>query len=315
MSEAPEISFCLPVFNSTERIERCLRAILAQSVPSWEILVVDNCSTDDTVAKAREILQGVPEARVVVNDKNLGRIENWNRCLELATGRYIRFAMVNDVWLPGSAEMLLNAAHAHPTAVMVCSRARIVTEVPPQPTPVMINPPTQVYETAGLVRHFCAVSANDTDSLNTILFQTEVIQREQLRFRADIPFWSDFYFVLEMAEHGPVVYVQAESYLFDKGVKGRFVNVGAKVLPYYFEVRTCSTLMARLLAKQDAPDWEGFGFLFAQYVNHDWHFGDAPLPGYRDTLALFKDTGPFRRQALKHRLNWGLRRMFKQSQN
>ena len=82
--DTPEISFCLPVYNSAERIERCLRAVLAQDVPSREILVVDNASTDDTVAKARALLAGIPEARIVVNESNLGRIENWNRCLELA---------------------------------------------------------------------------------------------------------------------------------------------------------------------------------------------------------------------------------------
>jgi glycosyltransferase involved in cell wall biosynthesis len=311
VTDAPEISFCLPVFNATGAIERCLKAILAQTVPSREILVVDNCSTDDTVAKARAILQDVPNARVVVNDKNLGRIENWNRCLELAKGRYLRFAMVNDVWLPGSAELLLNVAHAHPEAVMICSRARFVTEVVSNPEPMSTNPSIQIFKPIELLKHFCAESKNDTDSLNTILFQTKVIRDNRLSFRTDIPFWSDFYFVIQMSAHGPVVYVNAQTYLFDLGVKGRFANVGAKVLPYYFEVRACSMLIAKLLAEHGEPEWEGYGFLFYQYVNHQHHFGNAPLPGYRDTRALFKGTGQFRRQALKHRLRWGLRHWFK----
>lgn len=56
MTEPPEISFCLPVFNASERIERCLRAIIAQSVTSREILVVENCSTNDTAAKTQEMI-------------------------------------------------------------------------------------------------------------------------------------------------------------------------------------------------------------------------------------------------------------------
>jgi len=312
---APEISFCVPVFNATGTIERCLQAVLAQSVPSREILVVDNCSTDDTAAKAREILRDVPGTQVVVNDQNLGRIENWNRCLELAAGRYIKFALANDVLLPGSAEMLLREARRHPDAVMMCSRPRFVTEIPATLETVPTNPATKTYAPQEMLRHFCAVGQNDTGSLNGILMNGETVRRAGLKYRPDLPFFADLYHAIELSGHGPVVYIDAESHLFDRGNKGRFTFSGLKMLPYYFESRTCSALMALRLAEQGAPPWEGFGFLFTQYINHRWNFGDAPLPGYLDTLALFKGAGPFRRQALKHRFRWGLRKLFKHSVN
>jgi len=305
MSE-PEISFCLPVFNSAGTIERCLRAVLAQSVPSREILVVDNCSTDDTVTKAREILRGVPDARVVVNDKNLGRVENWNRCLELAMGRYIKFALANDVLLPGSAEMLLSEARRQPNAVMICSKPRFVTEVPANPAPVAVNPSAKTFSAPEFWRHLCAVGQNDTGSLNGILMNGEIVRRTGLRFRPELPFFADLYHAIELAAHGPVVYVDAESHLFDQGIKGRYTFSGLKMLPYYFEVRTCSALMAQKLAEHGAAAWEGFGFLFSQYLNHEWTFKNEPLPSYGDTLKLFNGAGPLRRQAIKHRIKAGL---------
>jgi hypothetical protein len=304
---APEISFCLPVFNATGTIERCLRAVLAQSIPSREILVVDNCSTDDTATKIREVLRGVPGMRVVINDKNLGRIENWNRCLELASGRYIKFALANDVLLPGSAEMLLSAAHRRPDAVMICSRPRFVSEIPVIVETVPSNPGSQIFSPQEMVRHLCSVSKNDTGSLNGILMNGETARRVGLKFRPELPFFADLYHAIELSAHGPVVYIEAESHLFDQGNKSRFNIIGLKNLPKNHEVRECSALMARRLAESGAPDWAGFGFLFYQYINHRSHFGEAPLPGYRDTLALFKGTGPFRRQALKHRFQWGRR--------
>jgi len=308
---APEISFCVPVFNAAGTIERCLQAVLAQAVPSREIVVVDNCSTDGTAAKARELLRDVPDARVVVNDKNIGRIENWNRCLELASGQYIKFALANDVLLPGSAEMLLREARQQLEAVMICSRPCYVEEIPANPKPVPSNPASKTYAPQELWRHFCSLGNNDTGSLNGILMNGAVVRRTGLKFRPDLPFFADLYHAIELSTHGPVAYVEAESHLFDRGNKSRFTFSGLKMLPYYFEVRACSMLMARELAKQGAPAWEGFGFLFKQYSYHKWGFGDAPLPGYRDTLALFKDAGPLRRQALIHRIGWGLRRWLK----
>lgn len=302
MSVEPEISFCLPVYNSAERIERCLRAVLEQDVASREILVVDNASTDDTVARARALLAGIPEARVVVNERNLGRIENWNRCLELAQGRYLRFAMVNDAWLPGSAEMLWREAQARPEAVMVYARARFVqgTEAVAEPAPA--HPPAQVFTSAEIIAHWCEIGHNDTDSLNTVLMRRDVIQRAGLRFRTDIPYWSDFYLIIELAAHGPVVYVPAESYLFFKALPGRFANAGLKPQPYYLDVRECSKLLGKLMAGHGRENWRGFGLLYYQYANHRVNFGnDVPLPGYRDTLALFKGSGPYWAKALKER--------------
>src|SRR4051812_28164075 len=106
-STRPEITYCVPVFNAAKNLPNCLRGVLAQSIPSSEILLIDNASTDGTFALARELLSHVENVRLVQNDRNLGRIENWNRGLELARGRYLRYAMGNDVWLPESSAGLL----------------------------------------------------------------------------------------------------------------------------------------------------------------------------------------------------------------
>jgi len=312
MSE-PEISFCVPVFNATGTIERCLRAVLAQAVPSREIVVVDNCSTDDTAAKAREILRGVPDARVVVNEKNIGRIENWNKCLELATGKYIKFALANDVLLPGSAEMLLAEARRHPEAEMICSWPKFVTEIPATLEAVPANPAIEIFRPVEMLHHLCSVVYNDTGSLNGILMKGETVRRAGLRYRPDLPFYADLYHAIELSDYGPVVYVKAYSHLFDQSNKGRFTFSGLKMLPYYSEVRACAALIARLQAKHGATDWQGFGFLFYHYVNHQTHFGEASPPGFQETFKLFKNTGPYCRLAIKHRLGWSLRHFFKSS--
>jgi len=298
---APEVSLCLPVYNSSARIERCLRGVLAQQLPAREILVVDNASTDDTVAKARALLAGIPEARIIVNDKNLGRIENWNRCLELATGRYMKFALVNDVLLPGSVEMLMAQARGRPEVTMVCSRAFPVEVMPERPEPVASNPTVQVL-TADQTLSRLARESNDTGSLNGTLLNNEHIRQQGLRFRTEIPFWSDFYLAIELANLGKTAYVDANSHLFDKSVKSRFAisGSGANSRSLCFEARECSLLLTRLLPKYGLEPWRGFEFLHSIYYGTSW-YGEQPVMGWRDTLALFQGAGPYKTSALKYR--------------
>jgi len=298
---APEVSFCIPVYNAAARIERCLRGVLAQQAPSREILVVDNCSTDDTAARARRLLAGIADARVVINEKNLGRMENANRCLELAAGRYVKFALVNDVLLPGSTEMLLRAARAHPDATMICSRQRDVEAMPEVFEPVPPNPPTTVLDERSALLHLSR-EGNDTGGGGGQLFQAEAIRRNGLRYRPEIPFCADFHFAIELADCGPVVYLDAESYLFDRSVKGRYAQTGFK--NYNAEAAVCARALGARLAKYGVPSWQGFEFLCRQYTGKMWNYFEPPLSP-RGTLALFAGAGPYRRQAygfaLRHR--------------
>ncbi len=303
MSDATEITFCLPVYNSAERVERCLRAVLAQAVPFREILVVDNCSTDDTVARVRRLLEGVPGTRIVVNEKNLGRIENWNRCLELATGRYLRFALVNDVMLPGSAEMLLQAARDQPGATMICSRLCQVVAVPELLQPAPTNPPTEVLDPLAALRRFSR-QGNDTGGLGGMLVRTDVIRRDSLRFRTDIPFWSDFYLSIELADRGKTVYPGADSYLFDLGVKERFSYAGLK--NYFSDGAICARAIADRLKKFGGDRGAAFEFLWRQYTSRTWNYQQKPLSPLA-TLKLFAGAGEYRARALGYVLTYRIR--------
>jgi glycosyltransferase involved in cell wall biosynthesis len=301
MTAIPEISFCLPTFNSAARIERCLRGVLAQRAPGREILLVDNASTDDTVAKARVLLANVPHVRIVVNDKNIGRIENWNKCLELAAGRYVKFALANDVLLPGGADMLLQAARLHPGTAMVCSKQLDVQGVPEAPEPAPANPPAQSLSPGETLLQF-GKNGNDTGGLGGMLIDGERVRARALRFRTDIPYWADFYFAIELASCGHTVYVSAASYLFDKSIKSRFAlsGTGAHTRSLCFEARECSLLLARRLPEYGIDPRRGFEFLHTIYVGGSW-FGSLPPLSRRDTRALFADAGAYQAQALRYR--------------
>lgn len=95
---ATTVSICIPVYNGEKTIEEAINSVLTQTFTDFDIIVVDNCSTDNTVA----IVKGINDARVSVqvNDKNYGPTENWNRAVLATTGKYVKLLCADDALSP-----------------------------------------------------------------------------------------------------------------------------------------------------------------------------------------------------------------------
>ena len=89
---------CIPVFNGASYIEKSIKSCLSQTV-KVEIWVFDNCSTDDTCEIVNQYLSKHKNIKLFVNEYNLGRIGNWNRCLDRFMDshyEYIKFLFPGD---------------------------------------------------------------------------------------------------------------------------------------------------------------------------------------------------------------------------
>jgi glycosyltransferase involved in cell wall biosynthesis len=95
---AATVSVLLPTYNGARDIRPAVDSILSQPGVDLEVIVVDNHSTDDTVAIIEAY--GDPRIRVFHNPVNLGAERNWNRALELATGKYIKLVPQDDLLQP-----------------------------------------------------------------------------------------------------------------------------------------------------------------------------------------------------------------------
>ncbi|MGZ4583096.1 MAG: glycosyltransferase family 2 protein [Mycobacterium sp.] len=98
------ISVCVPMYNNSATIERCLRSILEQDGVDFEIVVLDDESTDECAAIAASMLR--PGDRLVRNETRLGLNGNHNECLRLARGTCIQFVHGDDWLLPGALKTL-----------------------------------------------------------------------------------------------------------------------------------------------------------------------------------------------------------------
>ena len=113
------VSVCLPTYNGAEYIEAALRSILHQSYQDFELLVVDDGSTDTTL----DIVQSFSDPRIQIhrNPTRLGIPANWNRCLELAGGAFVCVFHQDDVMLPDNLECKVRVLSADETVGFVHS--------------------------------------------------------------------------------------------------------------------------------------------------------------------------------------------------
>ncbi len=97
------VSIVMPSYNTGEYIAESIRSVLAQSYPAWELLIVDDCSTDGTEEAVRPFLED-ERIRFFRNEVNSGAAVSRNRALREAKGRWIAFLDSDDLWTPEKLE-------------------------------------------------------------------------------------------------------------------------------------------------------------------------------------------------------------------
>lgn len=97
------ISIVMPSYNTATFIEESIRSVLTQTYTNWELIIVDDCSTDNTDAVVSNFLED-KRIHYFKNEKNSGAAFSRNRALREAHGKWIAFLDSDDVWLPEKLE-------------------------------------------------------------------------------------------------------------------------------------------------------------------------------------------------------------------
>ena len=100
------ISIVVPVYNAAPYIENTVQMVLQQTYQDFELILVDDCSTDNSFALLEELLEQRKDVRLrlVKKERNQGAAAARNTGLDMASGRYIAFLDADDVWLPHRLE-------------------------------------------------------------------------------------------------------------------------------------------------------------------------------------------------------------------
>ena len=208
----PVVSVIIPTYNTALLIGRTIRSVLAQSCQDFEILVVDDCSTDDTLDVVRSI--GDARIRVFRQSENRGPAAARNRGLAEAKGGYCAFLDGDDYWEPEFLKETSAFLDAHPEAVAVSVMQchKIIGK-----EPVTTPRDTGIAEPVVLEDFFAFWAKYNHVCTGSALMRTAVArhlggQREDLRICEDLEFWA------LLATQGPWGFIPAVLFTSDGGL-------------------------------------------------------------------------------------------------
>lgn len=125
----PKISICIPVFNGAAYVVHAIESAMRQTYQDFELVVVDNCSTDSTLAIIQEMSANLGgKLRLYKNDSNLGLAGNLNKCLEYANGEYIKLLLVDDLLLPDCLTLMAKVLDQRSSVALVCGKRLIIDD-------------------------------------------------------------------------------------------------------------------------------------------------------------------------------------------
>jgi glycosyltransferase involved in cell wall biosynthesis len=120
----PKVAVCLPTFNKAHYLPTAVESVLAQDFGDYELLIVDDGSTDHTAEAVRGYLDS--RIRYIRNPQNIGLVGNWNRCLELARADYVIIFHDDDAMLPALLRREVEVLDSNPEVVLVHAAAQAI---------------------------------------------------------------------------------------------------------------------------------------------------------------------------------------------
>ena len=103
----PLVSIITPNYNCGKFIALTIESVLAQTYTNWEMLIQDDCSTDNSFEIALEYAKKDHRVKVFRNEKNSGAAITRNNAIEIAQGKYLAFLDSDDIWFPEKLEKQL----------------------------------------------------------------------------------------------------------------------------------------------------------------------------------------------------------------
>jgi glycosyltransferase involved in cell wall biosynthesis len=132
----PKVSILIPTYNYAHYLDETIQSALNQTYTDFELLIVDNHSTDNTEQLVEKYL-GDPRVSYHKNSKNLGVVGNFNRCLELANGEYIKLLCADDKFHPQLLEKYVPVMEQYPNVSLVtCDKQAFGTKTHQTITPL-----------------------------------------------------------------------------------------------------------------------------------------------------------------------------------
>ena len=195
-----KVSVILPVFNEQDYIKSTLDSIINQNFEGYEVIVIDDGSTDDTLNIVEETFQNLTLPHQIVHQKNMGVSAARNRGMSLAKGEYIVFVDGDDYILTNHLSQLYNGGYDFSLIQMVKKENDELT-----------NP--HVYESDEIsTEDFIKLELEMKIPFNFVQlsYRSDIIRKHNLKFREDVSYGEDTDFAIRALSYGNSIKISNE---------------------------------------------------------------------------------------------------------
>jgi glycosyltransferase involved in cell wall biosynthesis len=197
-----KLTIAIPSHNGASNFVELFASInnLGLEESEYELLVVDNNSTDGTDEVLSRLSNGYSNLRYHQNSRNIGRIENWNRAIELSTGKYLIIMNVNDRFLKFDIHNYLLYLDNHPEIPMVFADIQFKETIYPNWLESGVISLEAYLKKTFLDRDY--LEFHSVGILHQHIFKRSVITENNIRFDSKLPRTTDRVFVGEVVKAG-----------------------------------------------------------------------------------------------------------------
>ena len=236
----PMVSIVVPIYNAENYLRRCVDSILNQEYTDFELLLVNDGSTDASGDICEEYGDRDPRV-IVIQKENTGVSDSRNRALDRARGKYLQFLDSDDWITPDATRLFVRAAEEYGCDMVISDFYRVVGE--------RLSTKGDIEEEGVLTREeFAAhMMENPADFYYGVLwnklYRRDIVEEHKLRMDTDISWCEDFMFNLEYiryakvfyALHAPIYYyVKRKGSLASQGINiSKTVKMKLNVFEYY----------------------------------------------------------------------------------
>ena len=150
------VTVVLTNYNHSRFLRESIGTLFNQTRPADEYIIIDDASTDDSVAMILDLISGIPEAKLVQNSKNIGCVAGMNKGLSMANGDIVLFAAADDVYYPRLFEVGVGLLEAYPQSAIFSARSDLIDAASsnkgrfPSPKPLAVS---GFLDTTAALRH------------------------------------------------------------------------------------------------------------------------------------------------------------------
>jgi len=204
------IDVVIPCYKYAHYLRGCVESVLAQPGVDLRVLILDDCSPDNTPEVAAELMARDSRVEFRRHATNRGHIATYNEgLLEWATGDYVLLLSADDLLTPGALGRAARLFEAHPEVGLVCGKQIVfqTNEELLQCQPVRADG-YRILDTPAFLKSFCAVGSNP------VMTPTAVVRNRLLKelggYRKELPHTADMELWMRIGVHASVGILEAE---------------------------------------------------------------------------------------------------------